>query len=79
MEDGSVCGSTFQVEFDHLRPRALGGPSTIENVRLACKPHNGLAARRVFGDAWMDRFTRPATRTAAAARAGFGHGRDSNM
>jgi hypothetical protein len=58
MEDGSTCGSTFQVEFDHIRPRALGGPSTIENVRLACKPHNGLAARRVFGDAWMDQFTR---------------------
>jgi hypothetical protein len=58
MEDGSICGSTFQVEFDHVRPRALGGPSTIENVRLACKPHNGLAARRVFGDAWMDQFTR---------------------
>ncbi len=58
MEDGSICGSTFQVEFDHIRPRALGGPSTIENVRLACKPHNGLAARRVFGDAWMDQFTK---------------------
>ncbi len=37
MEDGSICGSTFQVEFDHVRPRALGGPSTIENVRLACR------------------------------------------
>jgi hypothetical protein len=57
MEDGSPCGSTFQLEFDHIRPRALGGPSTIENVRLACRPHNGLAARRVFGDAWMDLFT----------------------
>jgi hypothetical protein len=56
--EGGVCGSTFQVEFDHIRPRALGGPSTIENIRCACKPHNGLAARRVFGDGWMDQFTR---------------------
>ena len=58
MDDGSVCGSTFQVEFDPIHSRALGGPSTVENVRVACRPHNQLAARRVFGDAWMDRFTR---------------------
>jgi hypothetical protein len=58
LEDGSICGSTFQLEFDHLRPRALGGPSTVENIRIACRPHNGLAARRVFGDDWMDRFMR---------------------
>jgi hypothetical protein len=58
LEGGGVCGSKFQVEFDHIRPRALGGPSTIENIRCACRPHNGLAARRVFGDAWMDQFRR---------------------
>jgi hypothetical protein len=58
LEDGSICGSVFQLEFDHIRPRARGGPSTIENVRLACRPHNGLAARRVLGDACVDRFTR---------------------
>ncbi len=56
LEDGSICGSTFQVEFDHIRPRALGGPSTAPNLRLACRPHNGLAARRIFGDVRMDLF-----------------------
>jgi hypothetical protein len=58
MEDGSICGSTFQVELDHVHPWALGGPSTIENTRLACRGHNQLAARRAFGDAWMDRYAR---------------------
>jgi hypothetical protein len=56
MADGSVCGSTFRLELDHIRPRALGGQATVENTRVACRPHNQLAARRVFGDAWMDQF-----------------------
>jgi hypothetical protein len=58
LESGGVCGSTLRLELDHIRPRALGGPSTVSNMRVLCAVHNGLAARRVFGDAWMDRFTR---------------------
>ncbi len=58
LENGEVCGSTYQVEIDHIQPWALGGPSTVANTRLACKLHNGLAARRVFGDERMERFTR---------------------
>jgi hypothetical protein len=57
-ESGEVCGSTKLLQFDHIVPRAQGGPSTIDNVRLTCAPHNLLAARRVFGDAWMDRYER---------------------
>jgi len=52
-----VCGSAHCLEIDHIKPRALGGESTIENCRLACKFHNGLAVRKIFGDEWMDRFT----------------------
>ncbi|HEY6097776.1 MAG TPA: HNH endonuclease, partial [Anaeromyxobacter sp.] len=29
----------MRVEFDHVVPRARGGPSTIENVRLLCAAH----------------------------------------
>ena len=57
IESGGICGSTYRVQFDHIIPRARGGPSTVENVRLACAHHNDLAARQAFGDAWMDRFT----------------------
>jgi HNH endonuclease len=56
--DGGVCGSTYQCELDHIEPKALGGPSTKENLRVACKPHNLHRAREIYGDAWMDRFTR---------------------
>jgi hypothetical protein len=54
---GGICGSTLRLELDHVVPRARGGPSTIENLRLLCRAHNDIAARQVLGDAWMDRFT----------------------
>jgi hypothetical protein len=57
IESGGVCGSTFRLEFDHRIPRARAGPSTADNVRLLCRFHNDLAARRAFGDGWMDQFT----------------------
>ena len=67
LEGGGVCGSTHQVEFDHVIPRARGGPSTVANVRLACRVHNFAAAREVFGHAWMDRYTRGGVRRSSEA------------
>jgi 5-methylcytosine-specific restriction endonuclease McrA len=58
LESGERCGSTKRVEVDHVDPKALGGPPTIENTRALCRGHNLLAAREVFGDQWMDRYTR---------------------
>jgi HNH endonuclease len=58
LDRGGICGSTLRLELDHVVPRARGGPSTVENLRLLCDVHNDLAARRVFGDGWMDRFRR---------------------
>ena len=55
---GGICGPTHRIEYDHREPRAFGGPSTADGVRLLCKPHNLLAARLVFGNRWMDRYTR---------------------
>ncbi len=57
-ESGERCGSTTRLEFDHLDPRARGGPPTLENIRVHCRPHNDMNARRTFGDEWMDRYTR---------------------
>jgi len=56
LENGELCGSTHRLQFDHVRPVALGGESTADNLRLACSAHNLLAARRIFGDALMDRY-----------------------
>jgi hypothetical protein len=57
LESGERCGCTDQLEFDHIIPRARGGKSTIHNVRLLCRGHNDIAARRAFGDRVMDRYT----------------------
>lgn len=50
-ESGNVCGSRASLEFDHVRPWALGGSNETANIRLLCRAHNDLEARRVFGDA----------------------------
>jgi hypothetical protein len=53
---GGICGSRTRLELDHIIPVALGGTSTVPNLHLACRFHNGLAARKVFGDELMDGF-----------------------
>jgi hypothetical protein len=56
MPDGRICGSTHRPELDHVVPRARGGPSTVANLRVLCRPHNQHTARLALGDAVMDRF-----------------------
>ncbi len=57
LKSGGICGSTRQLELDHVRPRSMGGASTIDNLRVVCKAHNDLAARLTLGDELMDRYT----------------------
>ena len=59
LQSGGICGSTYRVEVDHIEEKAHGGPPTVENT-LVCDIHNIRKARVVFGDAWMDQFTRKA-------------------
>ena len=61
--DGRRCDSRWQLEIDHVEAAALGGPSTAENTRLRCRPHNGLHAEKTFGREHMARFTRVSRRT----------------
>jgi len=41
------------LEIDHVRPYAKGGSSGEENLRVLCRGHNLLAARREFGAEFM--------------------------
>src|SRR5574341_1226951 len=66
LENGEICGSTHRLQFDHVVPRALGGTSTVASVRILCQGHNLLAARRIFGDALMDRYAPARTSEATA-------------
>jgi 5-methylcytosine-specific restriction endonuclease McrA len=54
--DGRRCGSKWKLEFDHAHSAFLGGPATIENVRLRCRAHNLLHAEQVFGREHMGKF-----------------------
>ena len=50
LADGTRCASRWKLELDHVIAFALGGKSTVENLRVACGAHNSLHARRTFGD-----------------------------
>jgi hypothetical protein len=68
LDSGGICGSTMCLEIDHIRPLARGGKSTVTNCRLACRFHNQLAARQVYGDDWIDQFTKGNAATIPIAR-----------
>jgi hypothetical protein len=55
---GKTCGSRFQLEIDHIHPIALGGSNDPSNLRVLCRQHNQQAARQVFGDSKMAKYSR---------------------
>jgi hypothetical protein len=48
-KDGHRCSERAFLEFHHIRPYALGGPTTAENLSLRCRRHNQYEAELVFG------------------------------
>ena len=58
LASGDICGSTHALQLDHLVPLARGGESSPANLRVLCAAHDLLAARRVLGDALVERCTR---------------------
>ncbi|ACL67394.1 HNH endonuclease [Anaeromyxobacter dehalogenans 2CP-1] len=56
LASGEPCGSTHRLELDHIVPRARGGGSTADNLRIRCRGHNLEEARRVFGNALVDAY-----------------------
>jgi hypothetical protein len=51
--DGKRCRSTFQLEFHHIHPAGKGGPPTVDNISVRCKPHNAYAAELDYGREFM--------------------------
>jgi hypothetical protein len=50
---GRRCSERRFLTFEHCNPFALGGPATVENLRVLCSAHNAHAAREVFGEAFI--------------------------
>jgi hypothetical protein len=59
VDGGGICGATYQVEVDHIPGWALGAEATIDKLRLLCRVHQDVHARRLYGDALMNDYTRP--------------------
>jgi hypothetical protein len=55
---GVKCTSRYQIQLDHIKPRALGGTGTPENLRALCRQHNLFAAERALGKAKMAKYWR---------------------
>jgi hypothetical protein len=64
---GERCRETFGLELHHRHAHALGGPATLDNLELRCRPHNTLAAEQDFGRDYMN-FARGVTDGAAPER-----------
>jgi hypothetical protein len=56
MEGGGICGSTFQPELDHIDGFQPGKPITARDLRVCCRPHNGIHADQVYGRDYMRSF-----------------------
>jgi len=56
LDGGGTCGSTHQLELDHVVPWAEWGGETLENLRVVCRAHNRVAARQRFGERCVRRY-----------------------
>jgi hypothetical protein len=71
-DDGRCCEARGFLEFDHETPRGRGGSSLAKNLRLLCRPHNRLAAERVYGKEHVSRAIYRG-QTTRRDRGGWGH------
>ena len=66
-EGGRRCEARTRLEFDHIDPRARGGQSTVDGLRLRCRAHNQYEAECMFGAVFMAN-KRAEARAAAAEK-----------
>jgi hypothetical protein len=60
------------LEFDHIRPVALGGTSTVDDLAVACRAHNFYAAELIFGREFMEQFRKKPAANAPTGRVDSG-------
>jgi hypothetical protein len=56
---GQRCRETSMLEYHHQQAYARGGETTVENLCMRCRAHNGLAAEQDFGREFMERRRQP--------------------
>jgi 5-methylcytosine-specific restriction endonuclease McrA len=53
--EGRRCSARRFLTIEHVQPHACGGAPSIENLCLLCSSHNAQTARRVFGEAYIEK------------------------
>ncbi len=66
---GQRCEARTRLEYDHVRPIACGGKTTVANLRLLCRQHNQHMARVAYGAAHVRERQAASLREAARPRA----------
>lgn len=61
------CGETRNLEVHHVKPFAIGGATTLENLEMRCRTHNQYEAEVAFG-ARAVRGTRPGASSTRVGR-----------
>ena len=57
-KNGKRCGSTHNLQIDHIKPFARGGQNTLSNLRLLCGKHNRHEAKRILGSDVMNQYNK---------------------
>ncbi|OFZ81916.1 MAG: hypothetical protein A2583_05700 [Bdellovibrionales bacterium RIFOXYD1_FULL_53_11] len=55
---GQRCACTRALQYEHVHPFALGGPATLQNMKLLCPAHNTQTAIETFGREHMAKFVK---------------------
>ncbi|MBL7666047.1 MAG: HNH endonuclease [Bacteriovoracaceae bacterium] len=56
LPDGKRCHEHRRLQFDHIQPYALGGKTSVDNIRLYCRAHNQRAAIKTYGQKKIQTF-----------------------
>jgi 5-methylcytosine-specific restriction endonuclease McrA len=50
---GTRCTARAGLEIDHIEPYARGGSNRSQNLRVLCRRHNLLAAKKAYGEEFI--------------------------
>jgi hypothetical protein len=68
------CRETAFLEFHHVRPFAVGGQPTVDNIELRCRAHNQHEGRLFFGNCSTVRENASAYHVHCASARAHAHG-----